>query len=80
MSALTRKQPETRRVMPKLKTKKALAKRVKITKKKKALRAKSGRRHLLSSKSRKRKRNLRREKEVPKGLKKVIKRGLPYSA
>ncbi len=65
--------------MPKLKTKKALAKRVKITKKKKALRSKAGKRHLLSSKGRKRKRNLRKTEEVPAGLKKTIKRALPYS-
>jgi len=65
--------------MPKLKTKKALAKRVKITKKKKALRSKAGRRHLLSSKTRKRKRSLRRKATMPPGLKKVIKQALPYS-
>ncbi len=66
--------------MPKLKTRKALAKRVKITKNKKALRSKSGRRHLLNSKSRKRKRNLRKKEEMPAGLKKLVKRALPYSA
>lgn len=66
--------------MPKLKTRKAVAKRVKVTKKKKVLRSKSGRRHLLSSKSRKRKRNLRKKEEMPAGTKKIIKRSLPYSA
>jgi len=65
--------------MPKLKTKKALAKRVKITKKKKALRSKAGRRHLLSSKTRKRKRGLRRKAIMSGGMKKVIKRSMPYS-
>jgi large subunit ribosomal protein L35 len=65
--------------MPKLKTKKALAKRVKVTKKKKVLRSKAGRRHLLSSKSRKRKRNLRRKVKVPATEKKLIQRGLPYA-
>ncbi len=65
--------------MPKLKTKKALAKRVKITKKKKALRCKAGRRHLLSSKSRKQKRNLRRKAKVPATEKKLLQRALPYA-
>ncbi|MBU1113460.1 MAG: 50S ribosomal protein L35 [Candidatus Omnitrophica bacterium] len=65
--------------MPKLKTKKSLAKRVKITKKKKALYSKPGRRHLLSSKSRKRKRSLKRKGVVPAGFRKMIRQGLPYS-
>ncbi|HDN85945.1 MAG: 50S ribosomal protein L35 [Candidatus Omnitrophota bacterium] len=65
--------------MPKLKTKKALAKRIKVTKKKKLLRQKAGRRHLLSSKERKRKRALRRKGKVSSGEKKVIKRALPYA-
>ena len=66
--------------MPKLKTKKALAKRVKITKKKKVLRSKTGRRHLLSGKGRKRKRNLRKKDKMPKELTKMVKHALPYSA
>ncbi len=65
--------------MPKLKTKKALAKRVKVTKKKKMLRSKSGRRHLLSGKSRKRKRNLRRPSRVSASERRLIKESLPYS-
>lgn len=65
--------------MPKLKTKKAVAKRIKITKKKKGLRSKAGRRHLLSSKSRKRKRSLRRKAVMSSGTKKLIKQALPYS-
>lgn len=65
--------------MPKLKTKKALAKRVKITKKKKALRSKAGRRHLLSCKTTKRKRNLRKKSVVTKTEKKLMKMGLPYA-
>ncbi len=65
--------------MPKLKTKKALAKRVKITKKKKMLHSKSGRRHLLSSKSRKRKRHLRRPSRVSSSERRLIKESLPYS-
>jgi len=65
--------------MPKLKTKKSLAKRIKITKKKKALRPKAGRRHLLSCKRKKRKRNLRRKGLVAGVDKKSIKMALPYS-
>lgn len=64
--------------MPKLKTKKALKKRVKITKKKKLLRGKAGRRHLLSCKTTKRKRSLRKKGLVPKIEKKMIQRSLPY--
>lgn len=65
--------------MPKLKTKKALAKRVKITKKKKMLRSKCGRRHLLSSKSKKRKRVLRKRAKVSSAQSKLIRKALPYS-
>jgi large subunit ribosomal protein L35 len=65
--------------MPKLKTKKSLAKRVKITKNKKILRSQSGRRHLLSGKNKKRKRNLRRKDLVSSAERKLVKRGLPYS-
>ena len=65
--------------MPKLKTRKSVAKRVKITKKKKALRSKAGRRHLLSAKSKKRKRKLRRKVKVSKGDRGALKKALPYS-
>ena len=65
--------------MPKIKTRKSLAKRVKISKKKKALRSKAGRRHLLSCKSKKRKRSLRKEALLPKGERKTVKRALPYA-
>lgn len=65
--------------MPKLKTRKSVAKRVKITKKKKALRSKAGRRHLLSCKSKKRKRHLKRKTTVSDGDMKALKRALPYS-
>lgn len=65
--------------MPKLKTKKAMAKRVKVTKKKKAVRSKAGRRHLLSCKGRKRKRKLRK-KNVSEGvLKRLAKKAMPYA-
>jgi large subunit ribosomal protein L35 len=65
--------------MPKLKTRKALAKRVKVTKKKKVLRSKAGRRHLLSGKSRKRKRGLRKRTVVSSAEKKMVKKCLPYA-
>ncbi len=45
--------------MPKMKTRKGVAKRMRITKNGKVMRRKAGLRHLLSSKSRKRKRQLR---------------------
>ncbi|MCP4653062.1 MAG: 50S ribosomal protein L35 [Candidatus Omnitrophica bacterium] len=63
--------------MPKVKTKKGLAKRVTVTKKKKVLRSKAGRRHLLSSKTRKQKRDLGK-KDTVSNQKKLLKKGLPY--
>ncbi|MCM8774236.1 MAG: 50S ribosomal protein L35 [Candidatus Omnitrophica bacterium] len=65
--------------MPKLKTKKALAKRIKITKKKKMLRIQAGARHLLSGKTKKRKRKLKKKVKVARTEKKLIKRALPWS-
>lgn len=62
----------------KLKTKKSLLKRIKITKRGKLLRRKAGKSHLLSGKSRKRKRSLRKQALVSKGLMKNLKRALPY--
>jgi len=65
--------------MPKLKTKKGVAKRFKLTKKGNIKYPGSGKRHLLSSKKSKRIRHLRRPKIV-EGVKdiKYIKRMLPY--
>ena len=65
--------------MPKLKTRKSVAKRVKVTKKKKILRSKAGRRHLLSGKAKKRKRKLRRKTKVSEGDKRALKKALSYS-
>ncbi len=65
--------------MPKLKTKKALAKRVKVTKKKKMTRGKAGTGHLLGTKTRKRKRTLRKGAAVSSAEEKKIKKALPYS-
>ncbi|MDP2923833.1 MAG: 50S ribosomal protein L35 [Candidatus Omnitrophota bacterium] len=65
--------------MPKLKSKRSLLKRVRVTKNKKVLRSKAGRRHLLSGRSEKRKRFLRKKCLVDKTLNKLMKRALPYS-
>jgi len=51
-------------LMPKMKTHKGVAKRVKITATGKVMFRRSGRRHLLSSKSAKRRRALRRVREA----------------
>ena len=64
--------------MGKLKNKKSLAKRIKVTKKGKVMRSKAGRRHLLSTKTRKRKRNLRRRARVAGIDAKTVKRALAY--
>ena len=47
--------------MPKQKTRKGVTKRIRVTRRGKVIRGKAGRRHLLSNKSRKRKRRLRRK-------------------
>ena len=52
--------------MPKHKTNKSIAKRVKVTKRGKILRGRPGRRHLLSVKKGKRRRQLRRGAELGK--------------
>jgi len=52
--------------MPKQKTNKSIAKRVKVTKRGKILRGRPGRRHLLSVKTGKRRRQLRRGAELGK--------------
>lgn len=65
--------------MGKLKTKKAVAKRFKITKKGKLKYSPCGKSHLLSSKRPKRLRRLRRRKTLEeKNKKKYLKRMLPY--
>jgi large subunit ribosomal protein L35 len=65
--------------MPKLKTKKGVAKRVRVTKNKKVLRSRGSRRHLLSARSEKRKRFLRKKALVAGTEMKAIRRALPYS-
>jgi len=47
--------------MPKQKTRKGVTKRIRVTRRGKVMRGKAGRRHLLSNKSRKRKRQMRRK-------------------
>lgn len=56
--------------MPKQKTNKSVAKRVKITAKGKLVRNRPGRRHLLAGKSSKTKRQLRKQRLVSDGLSK----------
>jgi len=64
--------------MPKLKTRRSLAKRFKISKTGKIKRQKASRGHLLTKKSRKRKRQLRKSGLVAKADKKVVQILLPY--
>ncbi|MFH1552033.1 MAG: 50S ribosomal protein L35 [Candidatus Omnitrophota bacterium] len=64
--------------MPKLKTKKGVKKRFKLTKTGKIKRSKSGKRHILTKKSRKRKRALSKATMVDKTFEKKLKRLLPY--
>ncbi|MDP8258411.1 MAG: 50S ribosomal protein L35 [Candidatus Aadella gelida] len=65
--------------MPKLKTKKGVQKRVKVTATGKVKRKKEGARHLLTKKSRKRKRSLKASTLVDKTIEKKIKSLLPYA-
>jgi large subunit ribosomal protein L35 len=65
--------------MPKLKTRKSVAKRIKITKKGKLLKKKAGQDHFNARESGKVKRNKRRAKKVSKAIVKNLKRQLPYS-
>ncbi|KPK38399.1 MAG: 50S ribosomal protein L35 [Omnitrophica WOR_2 bacterium SM23_29] len=65
--------------MPKLKTRKSIAKRFKFTKRGKILRRKAFKGHLLSKKSSKRKRRLNRPDLVSRTEREKIKRLLPYA-
>ena len=64
--------------MPKLKTRKGVAKRFKLTKKGKVKRSKAGKGHILTKKSRKRKRKLRQSSLTSTTESKTIRRLLPY--
>ena len=52
--------------MPKMKTKKSLKRRIKVTGTGKLMHYREGRRHLMSGKRSKRRRKLRKDGEVPK--------------
>jgi large subunit ribosomal protein L35 len=64
--------------MPKLKTHKGTKKRCKVTKSGKVKRQKEGARHILTKKSRKRKRSLKKATTVDKTVEKKIRTLLPY--
>lgn len=64
--------------MPKMKTKKSVAKRFKITGTGKLKRAQAFKSHILTKKSRKTKRNLRKTAYVSETQEKVMKKLLPY--
>ena len=65
--------------MPKIKTKRAAAKRFKTTGTGKLMKMKAYKSHILNKKSTKRKRNLRKATEVDATNAKMMKRMLPYS-
>lgn len=64
--------------MPKLKTRKGIRKRFRITKSGKIKRAHGGKSHILSSKKESRKRGLKQSDLVSKTQERMIKRMLPY--
>ena len=66
--------------MPKLKTRRSVKKRIKVTGTGKLMRMQSGKSHLLTKKTRKRKRNLRKWKEVCGSWSHKVKPALPYLA
>lgn len=65
--------------MPKMKTKKAAAKRFKVTGTGKLMKMNANKNHILNKKSRKRKRRLRNAVEVDATNVKMMKSILPYS-
>ncbi len=65
--------------MPKMKTRKAIAKRFRMTASGRIKRAKANRSHLLTGRSAKRMRRLRRGGFLDKSDEKMIRRVLPYS-
>lgn len=67
------------RAAGKAKTRKAVAKRFKVTGSGKVLRRKQGRRHILQKKSRKRKRHLRKATTVSDADLRNVKENLPFS-
>ncbi len=65
--------------MPKMKTHKSSAKRFKIIKSGKILRSKAYKSHILTKKTAKRKRNLRKSTEVSSADTRKVKKLLPYA-
>ena len=65
--------------MPKLKTNKSVQKRIRVTKSGKFKKMRAGKRHLLQSKSSKRKRHLRESDFVSGAMEKQLRRLLPYA-
>ncbi|HOJ30792.1 MAG TPA: 50S ribosomal protein L35 [bacterium] len=65
--------------MPKLKTRKSVAKRFKITGTGKVIHHRSGKSHILTKKSAKRKRRLAKPKVLEGTQAKMIKKMLPYA-
>ncbi|HVU38818.1 MAG TPA: 50S ribosomal protein L35 [Opitutales bacterium] len=61
------------------KTKKSISKRFKVTGRGKILRRTPGRRHLLGAKSRKQKRQSRRDKAVSPGIAANVRKALPHA-
>lgn len=66
--------------MPKMKTKRAAAKRFRVNGSGKIKRAKAGRRHILSNKNRKRKRRLGEVSYVSKQDHDAVQRLIPYAS
>jgi len=64
--------------MPKIKTKKSVKKRFKLTKKGRIKRGRAFRSHILTKKSRKRKRKLRKTSLVSKTQERTIRQLMPY--
>ena len=62
--------------MPKLKTRKGIAKRIRVTKTGKLMRSSAWKSHLLEHKSKKRKRNYHNAQEVHHGDRKTVRRAL----
>jgi large subunit ribosomal protein L35 len=77
LALLAGKEEESR--MPKIKTKRGAAKRFKTTKKGKVKRKKQNLRHILTSKTTKNKRGLRKAAYVAKVDEKNIKKLMPYA-
>lgn len=65
--------------MPKIKTKKAVSKRFKITKNKKVMKRTGGQDHFNARESGKVKRNKRRDSQIGKADQKIVKTLMPYN-